>query len=334
MKNNILVFLFSLTVSVAFGQEQWTMFSKVTADWCPNCGTYGWTMMKDAIEAVEDENVLVLNLHHSGGLSNPTAEDIVDNFQTFSQPRFFINNDDMSVSSGNVSAKVNELVETVELLNQFAPFASVSSTAVYNGSSIETTADVEFLETSDGNYYLATYLIKDHVIHNQASQGANADHPFVLVDAISSTSFGTPFASPTAMQGMTFSETLVYDITIDEADLADYYVATVIWNFLETTQTYRFFNATRVNIENQASSIDDNALDDAYKITLNNQMLSVETTEADDYTLSVITIDGKVITQNQFKGNTSIDLSHIQNQMVVVNLIKNNQQTTKRFVMN
>lgn len=135
------------------------------------------------------------------------------------------------------------------------------------------------------------------------------------------------------MEGSNLVESLSYDIEIAEEDLSDYYIASVIWNFLEPTQTYRFFNATRTEITNQVSASNDLELFDTYQIALNNQVLNVETSSQDNYTLSILSADGKTLSQSNYTGNTSLDLGQINHQMILVNISSQNQQATKRFIL-
>ena len=55
-------------------QVQRSIVTKRTADWCPNCGTYGWTYFKDAIEQNGDKAVFIA-AHYSGGLAAPAANE-------------------------------------------------------------------------------------------------------------------------------------------------------------------------------------------------------------------------------------------------------------------
>ena len=332
MKKYVFILVLAAFSSNVGAQDQMSMFSKVTATWCPLCGDWGWTLFEEGLEAMEDKNVLSMTLHYSGELQNQTAKDLADNLNANGQPRFYLNDDYLSFSSSSIPEDVMELEESVDFLNSFPPFASVSTSAVYNGYNIEVASEFEFLETIPGNYFIVSYLIKDHIIAPQSNQGSMADHRYVLMDSFGDETFGVSIASPEAESGLTSAFVEMYDIEIAEEDVSDYYVATVIWNFLETTQTYRFFNASVSQVSFLPSSTIDETLFNDYKVHVDNHTLNINTDKS-DYQISVLNMEGKLITSKVCNGSTQINLSDLNSQMLIINITEGERHSSKRIFL-
>lgn len=330
MKKHLSILLCVFILQTGFGQEQWSMFSKVTASWCSNCGSWGWTMFEDGLEAMENRNVLSWTLHYSGDLRNPTAEAIVDNFNANGQPVFYINNDNMFVNSGNINQKIAELEETVDLLNAFAPFASVEVTAAYDGYKIYGDAQVEYMDDSPGNYYLSHYLIKDHIISPQSNQGSMADHRFVLMDHFGDEVFGDLIASPQANAGDVFDASFNKDLEIADEDVADYYVATVLWNQI-SNGSFRVFNLGVTQVQNLPSNVIDESILDKFKLSLNNKVLNIVPINNESYTVEILSMDGKLIEKQTSNHAISMNLEQINSSVFIARVIADNKQASQRF---
>lgn len=104
-----LIILSSLTVN----SQNTPVFTKVTATWCPNCGNWGWEYMETMKDMFATGDAVVLGAHFSGDLANPTSEWFADNLNSVGQPKFYVNNERITVSSGNWSTKVQETVDAV-----------------------------------------------------------------------------------------------------------------------------------------------------------------------------------------------------------------------------
>ena len=97
MKKNYLLFLISVLFSgYTFGQEvvqkQNMLITKITATWCPNCGTESWDHKKEIIATYPDVVFLSAHSSTSSKLHAPAARDYVENLpNAFGQPIFYIN---------------------------------------------------------------------------------------------------------------------------------------------------------------------------------------------------------------------------------------------------
>lgn len=245
MKRLILLAFFSfsiLSMSAQISEDQWTLVTKKTADWCSFCGGYGWTFKNYLLEDYEDENVVVWAAHHSGGQMTPTAKAITDNFGGSGQPIFYINNDNMGVNSGNLNAKRAEFQIFIESLNAFAPFAGVGSTATFDGEKITTTATAKFLTPLEGgDYWLSSYLVDDVLFASQASQGSNAKHQNILMHSFNGSNyFGENILTGPAEtnQEFTVDGELDFSGQANIPDYADgYSIVTILWTKVNDVYT-------------------------------------------------------------------------------------------------
>ena len=251
MKNIIITLLISTTFLSLGAQEiskkQWTLFSKTTADWCSNCGSWGWNMHKQLVENFENKNTLSWALHLSGGLTNQAAKDLGANLGVSFQPVFFEGLENMNVTSSNIPQKIAEAESIVELNNISDAFAGVGIVATLSDDkTLDVSADVEFLApVENGNYFLGLYLLEDKLIAYQQSQGQNAVHRYVLRNRILPSTFGENLVSGAVAKGQKYKvNASMSNVSGKPENLK---VAAIIWNRTSNGK-YRFFNANVVDV--------------------------------------------------------------------------------------
>ncbi|MEE9437625.1 MAG: hypothetical protein V3V14_01415, partial [Saprospiraceae bacterium] len=246
MKNVFILVLFVFGFFSLQAQElsdkQWSLVSKKTADWCPPCGGYAWDFYHDLIDDQQNEPTLLWALNYSGGLMTPTAKAMSDNFPQNSQPRFFLNNDDMNVLAGNTVEKLAEFKQVLESLSLFPPFASVGSIATFDGVKIDVTSKAKFIvDLEGGDYWLASYLVQDELISSQAGQGNNAKHVNVLLHTFTEGAyFGENISSGSVDANAEFVVESGLDFT-GQSTILDYSngfkVATILWSVVDGKYT-------------------------------------------------------------------------------------------------
>jgi len=258
----LLAFLSFATLSInaqEISEEQWTLISKKTADWCSNCGTWGWSFKNDLLEDYEGENVVFWMLHYSGDLRTPTAQAITDNLGGGGQPVFYLNTDNMSVGSFNTEAKRDEFKIFVESLNSFPPFAGVGSTATFDGEKITTKARAKILvELEGGEYWLSSYLVDDELVAFQNQQGNNAVHENILLHSFNGTNyFGENISNGEVLANVEFTVDGELDFS-GQTNIPDYgdgySVVTIMWSFVGGK--YTVFNLNRQPITSVVSTKD------------------------------------------------------------------------------
>jgi len=195
--------LFTLLLFIGFSlsaQAQSTaVFSKVTATWCPNCGTWGWGLMEAMkAEYANGNEALILGVHYSGDLKNPTAEWFAKNLNAQGQPQFFVNNTRVSAGSSNWQSQIATIEEMItnDQPKNTAQFKFVK--AFINGQGdIEANIEFEpFSEAPENDLYFAVYIFENNVSNSQSGlSGGNAEHPNVLRRAIGASPEGELFAT-------------------------------------------------------------------------------------------------------------------------------------------
>lgn len=199
MKKNIL----SLCLFIAFGtslfaqdvpEVQKTLVTKITATWCPNCGTWGWDYFEYAIEDNSDKAVFV-GAHHSGDLESAAGSAFSSNFMAPYQPFFYAGNVDMNVTNNNTTAKRTELKEIIDANAIMAPIANVGFLASIFDNALSIDTKVKFFQEAEGDYYLGVYILEHDVVNKQSSNSNMALHPYVIRTALTDTAFGDVLAN-------------------------------------------------------------------------------------------------------------------------------------------
>lgn len=232
--------------------KQWTIMTKTSATWCGNCGSWGWDLFKEIIDDNQEKNVVIWTSHNSGDLDNDASVDINNGWGSFGQPQFFVNSDVISAGPNTTQNARAEINAYIDALLGFSALAGVGVDATYDGTTLSVTGKAEFFTgLEDGNYHLAVYLLKDHIISNQASIGENADHRFVLSDKVTESSFGEQIINGNVDAGASF--TINASKEIENVDLENDEVVIILWN-LRSDGVYAFFNANRNSIQETGTS--------------------------------------------------------------------------------
>lgn len=237
-------------------KNQWTIVTKRTADWCGFCGGWGWSFMKNIYEDLKNEKVMVWAAHHSGNLSNSISAAVANNFGAVGQPTFFVNEENMGVTSGNSATKRTELVNFVRELNMLPPFAGLGVDAFYKNGKVEVNTSIEFFENfPNAEMYVANYIVRDNLIAPQSGQGANAKHINVLSDEVNNSPFGTPLNATSFNKGDKFSLNAEFDnFSLHSDKIEDVKIASVLWS--KVNNKYVFINAVVKNLMQSSNTYD------------------------------------------------------------------------------
>ncbi len=332
----LLLTIFTIGIVNAQSSKQYTLLTKQTADWCPRCGDWGWTFAKNALTALDGENVIFWGMHFSGGLATPTSKAVAENFDLGYQPVFFLNQDDQGVTSSNVAAKVASVKETVKLLNGFPALFKVGVTASIDGNNnITADAKVKIEEGTESDYYLALYLIRDKLVAYQASQGNAAVHPFLLDNTFYE---GKPFGQlvndgNTIVSGDLFEfNTTLEKVTPHTTDITDMKVAAVLW--YKVGEEYTFINGDIQPVQLQSSANEVDQLQFTYFIKGNNINLNFEDKISNDAQLSLFGLDGKsynVSDQNINEFSLSANLGQLVAGAYIVRIIDGNKVGSRQI---
>ncbi len=222
-------------------QTQMSLINKIAADWCPPCGSWGWDFFHDLIDDNES-NAVLFTAHHSGGLQNQVASSLTSNYGVNSQPRFILNGVDQNVLSGTTSTARQTIQEMVNQHATTNPLVQTGFDATYRDDGmIHVNAKTTFFEATEGEYYLAVYLVEKIVSAYQATQGQNAQHKQIIRQEIN----GLDFGSLIAMGSISDNTTYTHQFSISKGDYntENLEVETVIWKKVDNT--YEFVNANK-----------------------------------------------------------------------------------------
>ena len=231
------LFLCCLTYT-SYTQEvvpiQHTMVTKVTASWCFNCGTWGWAA-KNAILEANSEQALFISAHNSGDLRTSTASALSQNFNSFGQPQFFLNNTNTRLSPSNRSDKQAEILATIQTNAMQTPVAGTATTHQISDDVLQFSTKVAFFQDMDGDYFLAHYLLENNVMNRQIGQDGIVAHNKVLREV----STREPFGMPIATNGMTTTQDVILS---EDWNINNLEVLSIIWK--QEGNKYQFVNGS------------------------------------------------------------------------------------------
>jgi hypothetical protein len=255
---NFLVLLTVSIISITSGISQqvdnknWTLVHEKTADWCSFCGSWGWQMKNQIFDEFSEDNLIFMAVHYSGGLTNPTAAELSQNFSGAGQPIFYMDGTDLGANSGNINEKIDDIELVVEFKNTLPAFAGVGINANLSQETDVLTVDakVEFFnDVEGGDYFLGLYLLED-VMNTQAGRTGLQLHKNVLRRSLLNTTFGNPLQKGAVTKGTIFNVSAnIPNITSERNKLK---VVGIIWN--KVNNKYLFFNANQVNVGIPASA--------------------------------------------------------------------------------
>lgn len=326
-------FLFGLSAQEVTN-EQYSLLTKKTAEWCVNCGTWGWTYYFDAVEENKESNLLDFAYHYSGELQNQVSQDLSDNFSFPGQPVFAINNDNLSVLSFNNADKLIELKETVDILNAFPAVAGVASNAQHDFSTLQVETNFESFDDITGEYYVAQYLVQDSFLYTQTGLTGEVYHKNLLLESSTEESFGR-LVSPDAMLTNGFTTNFSGEFDITGLATENLHVLTIIWN-KRATGEYVFINGHRSELQITSSTIAQEDIKEDIKVAHNATTQRVDVTYKGDEAflinqLAIVDVTGKVIMNNNTKidmlqqRNYSVDLPQLISGTYIVQLQTSNQ---------
>lgn len=295
------------TQAQEISSDQWTIVTKTSASWCSNCGSWGWDMFKNLIDDNDEKNVIIWSSHNSGDLDNEASIDINNGWGSSGQPQFFVNSDEFNINQANPDQSRALINDYIDDLLGLGSLAGVGLDATYDGETLSVTGKAEFFaDLGDGDYHLALYLLKDHVISNQAAVGPNADHRYILSDKITESSFGQQIVQGAVASGSTY--TIEASKEIADIDINNDQVVAILWN-LRVDGVYAFFNANRNTISSTSSAIDIFGISDINTRQNESEVIIDITTEQNLGLVNtrLVNISGQIIDTQNLQVNSGIN---------------------------
>jgi Secretion system C-terminal sorting domain len=347
MKNVITLFLLVFMISTSVtaqevNKKQWTLIHERTADWCPFCGSWGWEFKTNILNEFQNDDVLFMAVHHSGGLQNSTSIAVGNNFTGAGQPIFYADGTNLNLSNSNGTQTLEDAKLIVEFNQDSPPFAGIGINAGLNEStdSLYVDTKVEFLsEAEGGDYYLGLYLLED-VTHMQASRGSNELHKNVLRSSLLEGAFGKQLVTGSVAVGTSFLNSVkIPNIT---STIGKIKIAAIIWNKLPSGR-YLFFNANVVSPTLVTPSSTDNFASEnqmkVYQIESGDIAVWVDAkTKRNNVSLSVTDLSGKLVTASSIaelhQGTQTIHMhGNFTTGMYIVSMRDGDQLTSKKLMI-
>ncbi len=244
MKKNTTIILTILLfyLNGIFAQDvpeiQQSLITKITATWCPNCGSWGWDFYED-IYADNADKALIITAHRSGDLQSDVGVDFTSNFGVNYQPFFIVNNENQNVNSTNTASKRSAIQNLVNNNYSLSPIANAGLQVTKDGNSLIVQTKTRFFQNAMGEYYLGVYVIEDGVINFQQGIGNDAVHKNVMRASMSSSSFGELIANGNIDADSEFDKE--FSIQLGNWNVNNLEIATIIWK--KEGNTYQFVNA-------------------------------------------------------------------------------------------
>ncbi len=305
----LLLFTF-LTIN-AQDYQRMPVISKVTATWCPNCGSWGWDYMEALKQEFGDASALLLGVHHSGDLENPVSDWFSKNLRNSYQPQFFLNNQQQGVNSGNWTSKVAEMRQTVDALRQDqADSAFEIDVWINENDELKVNVDLAPLNKADGDFFLASYIFENNVINYQSQQGQNAIHPNVLRDVISDNFWGDSY------DGSTPSVFKSYSLAGKNWDQIG--VVTIMWK--KEGNYYIMDNAAFTSEINLLLSNDEVLNDDRFEISHRNELVQISNNDNNTYNVMLMNIRGEKIQSKKLTKNVEMDVTNLPSGIYIIHI--------------
>ena len=335
----VLVLFSTVGISQQVSDKNWTLIHERTATWCPYCGTWGWEMKDQILSKYTNSNVIYMAVHHSGDLTNSTADEFGNNFSGTGQPIFYVDGVNVNVNSGNISQKMSETQLEIDFKDSTSVIAGVGLDATLGSVSktLNVKAKVEFLnDVEGGDYYLGLYLMED-VQNIQAERSGLQLHKNVLRQSLLPTTFGNALKSGAIAKGTSFTvNASALNISIPREKLK---IVGIIW--AKVNGKYLFFNANQVNVAIPAASSDEMIPIKEFNVfqsengSVNIDLKNIK--PATNTFLNVLDLSGKIISTQMVKsedfGNIIEITGKFKQGMHIITLIGPNDQLSRKILL-
>ncbi len=272
-------------------QEQQSLITKVTADWCYNCGTWGWSFYEDLMED-NDSKALMLKAHYSGGLSDQVGQDLSNNFGAVGQPRFYVDNTDQNVNSGSVAAKRTEIKNLVDNNATGSPIVN-AAVDVYDDGTVN--LKTEFFQNTSGDYYTSVYIVEEGVSATQTPINV-VDHSDIIRQSLTTSTFGDLTSTGAVDAGDAFTESYEF-FFLPDWNIAFLEFVAIVWK--KEGDTYIYVNGSSTTVINPATPVNDLSEDigiSVYPTTIaETGRLELELDEQKEIRIDIIDLTGKKI---------------------------------------
>lgn len=307
MKQFLTSLLFICLFVSVNAQNKTSVLTKVTATWCPNCGTWGWDYFEELKEVYSnDSKATLLGVHHSGDLRNDVSSWFANNLKFSYQPEFYHNNQDLNVTRNNWEDKVMEMESLVSAYHNESQSTGIGFVNAYTENG-EIICNISFDASakSAGENYFAIYVFENNVENNQSSRGMSL-HPNVLRDVIGDSYNGELFTGEDENGNVVFQKEYRMDINA-EWDEDNVGLLAVIWK--EDNGNYVVENASSVHNIGLLSSSNEILDSDLVSVIYRGHGIEISIDGDDDSELYLFNNSGQLLDKKNFNRTTTIETS-------------------------
>lgn len=216
--------------AIEIPENQQPLITKISASWCPKCGSWGWDLMEGLI-ADNRQSSSLLTIHYSGNYKNDVAVKMATNFDFFGQPQFFINSQHVPVSFNNTADRRVEIREAVARLVAQPPLVQTGILAGTDDEFLHVATQTRFFQDTAGDYRLGIYLVERRFVGYQSghSNADEAEHKNLLRMSLTEGAFGEPIATGAVQQRSEMGITASIALADLPYALDNIQILTIIW---------------------------------------------------------------------------------------------------------
>lgn len=345
------IFLLLWILSISFQVSSQTpekknraLIYKTTATWCYPCGTWGWDLA-NALNADLGDDIVYLALFNSSNgnynnsaFYNAVAVTLAFNFRHSSWPSFGVNGHNFSDVNRNQSSGIRKdcVDSAMAFKNSRVIVNAASDVSINPGGEISVTTKAVFFEATQGEYYLATYLVEEGAVNRQYGQNGLVEHKGVLRVAMDSLDWGSLISSDSVDAGFEIAKNYSYTVSNESWDLSKIAVYNIIWKRVGTKYEYvngSIHNAGSTKVESSRSpsihlEIYPNPITDMARI----QLSGLESPAV----VNITDLMGRKMESRQFSNSQEIwklDVSGFPKGVYVVHLISDNVRIQRRVLI-
>ncbi len=314
-------------------EENRAMIGKITATWCPPCGSWGWALSDEIMGRVGEDDAFYVGIFSSprndwgnGKFRNATATAWASQIGGNGFPSFSINGIDKSTQNTSGSG-VNTAGIKTDVYAAFDAYIAqpvVAGTGYWykkEGTNITVQIKTKFFQDATGEFYVGAYLLEDGALNAQNAKtntSGTIEHHSVLRGSMGSHSgtavWGTKVVDGSVSASEEFETSYEVDIASEpEWDIAKMKVVTIIWK--KNGSAYEYLNGNDKN--DFPASVSDvqkgmSSLAVYPNPAAGHATLSVMMEQAADVQIRLMDISGSVIYSEQARFNSGMNAWNIE----------------------
>ena len=324
---------FTLLLFMAFAlsaQSQNTaIFSKVTATWCPNCGTWGWSFMEEMKKEYNGgEEALILGVHFSGNLQNDVSKWWAQNLKSVGQPQFFVNNNRINAGSSSWQSKITEVEALVTDFGASNNGITTFVNAYINGQGeIETNLVNQPIPTSENDQYFNIYVFENNVEDVQSGQSGMVMHPNVLRASLFDVNEGNliPGGTVSIASPSDYNYTYTVDPNWNPENLG---LLAVLWENENGSLVLKSAKAIK-NI-GRLSDVENTLNAEIFSVKTTLTEIKISSTDNNSYNYNLSDLSGKMVMSGSFNNNTTLSTEALVGNIYILNIQKEDKYFTQK----